>query len=59
MTLFFAIVSGLVLVNALLLIFSSSVSVRLRNRISTSGSVPATFKIYPLDSADADLRKAV
>ena len=59
MTLFIAIISGIVLVNALLLIFSSSVSVRLRNRMSASGSVPATFKIYPLESADADYRKAV
>ncbi len=59
MTLFLAIISGLVLVNALLLIFSSSVSVRLRNRITTNASVPASFKIYPLESVDADYRKAV
>ncbi len=57
MTYFIAIFIILLVVNALLLIFSTSVSVRMRKR-TPSKSVPARFN-YPLKSAEAKYRKAV
>ena len=59
MTLFLVIFIGLVVVNALLLAFSSSVSTSLGNRQGRAEQSRGGYKIYPFDSLDREFRKAV
>lgn len=59
MTTFFAIFSALLVINALLLIFSSSMAVGFRNRGRKKAKKPMGLKIFPLKSADSELKEAV
>ena len=59
MTLFLVIFIGLVVVNALLLAFSSSVSKPLGYRQGRAEQAGAGYKIYPFHSLDREFRKAV
>ena len=59
MTTFFAIFAVLLVINALLLIFSSSIAVGYRNRNAKKEEKSAGLKIYPLKTGDSELKEAI
>ena len=56
---FFAIFLGLIILNILLLVFSSSLKIRAKNKTSLSLSSPLKGKIYSLHRLDSKYQKAV
>lgn len=59
MLVFFAIFSGLIILNILLLVFSSSLKLRAKNKTNISLTSPLKGKIYSINRLDAKYQKAV